>query len=134
MKRVMILALPLFIISLTSILPGTYADEPKVVMVEQKIITKKEGPNSFLIIAEGKVKNNGKSAVKNLVITAECLECSNGRSKWRALQPEFKIDYIASGDKEGFEFDIAVWRSIQKSVFPPDPSGLKLRIESFENM
>ena len=67
-------------------------------------------------------------------VTAECLECSNGRSKWRALQPEYKIDYIASGDKEGFEFDIAVWRSVQKSVFPPDPSGLKLRIESFENM
>ena len=54
--------------------------------------------------------------------------------KWRALQPEYKIDYLASGDKEGFEFDIAVWRSIQKSVLPPDPVGLKLRIVSFEKI
>ena len=134
MKRKPLWILPVLAISLLAILPGTYAVDSKVIMVEQKIITKKEGANTFIIIAEGKVKNTGKKDVKNLIITAECIECSNGRSKWRTLQPEYRIDYLASGDKESFEFDIAVWRSIQKSIFPPDPAGLRLKITSFEKI
>ena len=134
MKRKTVWVLPLLIISLIAILPCIYADDAKVAMVEQKIITKKEGANTFVIIAEGKVKNNGTNDIKNLIITADCLECSNGRSKWRSLQPEYKIDYLASGDKETFEFDIAVWRSIHEAVFPPDPAGLRLKIASFEEI
>ena len=134
MKRKTLWILPVLIISLIAVLPVTYATDYKVAMVEHKIIMKKEGANTFVIIAEGKVKNNGKKDVKNLIITAECVECNNGHSKWRTLHPGYKIDYLASGDKEYFEFDIAVWRSLYKAVFPPDPAGLRLKIVSFEKI
>jgi len=134
MKRNALWILSIVTISLITMPSVNYAADYEIVMVKRSIVVKKELANKFVVIAEGKVKNVGKKAVKNVLIAVECDDCMNGQSKWQKYRSEYKIDYLGSGDKEDFEFDIAVRYSFHNTVFPPDPVGLDIKIISFDEI
>ena len=133
MKKTAIWVLSILIISLIVIRHIPYAADNEIVVVKHRVVSKKQA-NTFVLVAEGKIKNVGKSAVKNVIIAAECDECVSGNSKWRVSESGYKIDFLPSGDIEDFKFDIAVKYSFYQDVLPPDPVGLKIKIVSFDEI
>jgi hypothetical protein len=101
--------------------------------------------SSWAVIAKGTVNNVGSKDVKEVVITADC-DCSTNvlpflwvdgsvaleRGKGTA------IDYLAAGDKETFEFPVAVKvGSSYSSIYrrnPDPPDKLEARVVSFETV
>lgn len=112
---------------------------PKIVIMKKDYFIKKIDRFEFNLIVRGSVKNAGNADAKDIIIKTHCDGCrkSPEGSEWGYLGGETTVNYLASGDKENFEYVAAcmithIYASHLPGQMPPGPEGLKTEIVSFQ--
>jgi NMD protein affecting ribosome stability and mRNA decay len=122
--------------------------EGKVVVTDQEFVLREDKTSAFTdktnpvtIDAQGKIRNMGDVAVKNVVVTGYCRSCGEEwiPGKWFVSDveklPEQKdvINYLAVGEEAKFKFiRVADMLLTAGQEAPLLPEGLEIVIESFE--
>jgi hypothetical protein len=115
--------------------------EAKLVVSESKFMIDQVSKFSYSINAKGKIKNIGKSDVKNVLVTGYCKSCFNGlkpglwtiAERERTQEEVAVINYIPSGGEAEFSFiDVAVMYNTVPEKPKEMPKNLEVGIVSFE--
>ena len=99
--------------------------------------------NSYVVDVKGKIKNTGKLAVKNVVVTGYCKSCvlEFTSHKWftsdcaKTENQKDTINYLAAGAETEFGFEeVAFYFSSEK--MPPEklPEKIEIKVESFDTV
>ena len=114
-----------------------------VIVKDYKFILRQDSDHSFVVDAEGTVKNVGEVDVKNVVVTGYCRSCGQilANGQWfisdYAKTPDQKdvISYLPKGADAKFKFKGVAFMMDQSGKKPASlPKKMDIVIESFETV
>jgi len=121
--------------------PAEKADPASIVVSKIDYSIRQTHDNSYVLDVKGKIKNTGKLAVKNVVVTGYCKSCvlEFTAHKWFTSDCEKtpnQKDIIASlpaGAETDFSFEEAAFYFTHEKVAPEKmPEKIEIKIESFD--
>lgn len=123
--------------------------KPRVVVSSEDYSIERLGQAQFRLTVKGAVKNASQVDVKNVLVTTDCDGCkttispdtSTGYSGWvdasvalKSGRKGTRINYLGAGDREDFQYEVAIMISPYHTERIPDPpTGLKTRVVSFDS-
>jgi hypothetical protein len=121
--------------------PAEKADPASMVVSGVEYTLRQTHENSYVIDVKGKIKNTGKLAVKNVVVTGYCKSCvlEFTSHKWfmsdceKTPNQKDIIALLPAGAEEEFSFEeVAFYFTSEKT--PPEkmPEKIEIKVESFD--
>ena len=123
--------------------PPVKADPASLVVSNVEYSIRQTHKSSFVVDAKGKIKNTGKLAVKNVVVTGYCRSCGLQMlsNKWFTSDVEKTetqkdtINYLAPGAETEFSFVEVACYMTQENMPPKNlPEKIEIKIESFDTV
>jgi len=142
--RLSILGLTLLMTALLLVSCGE-KKQGEVLVTEEKFALRQDSHHSWVMDAEGKVKNVGPVDVKNVVVTGDCKSCDEimKSDEWfiteyeKTKEQKDSINYLASGQEASFSFrDVAFLVNKSGTLGRPNnfPSEMEVEVVSFETI
>ncbi|MCF8036819.1 MAG: hypothetical protein K9K62_08100 [Desulfobacteraceae bacterium] len=116
--------------------------QAELAIVDSEFFIEQDGETSYVVNAEGTIRNTGQVDVKNLEVTGYCRSCGEKVIDGQWFVSEYEkmdhqkdvIGYLAAGSEADFEFAEVALCMVQKSRQPPEelPEDLEISIASYE--
>lgn len=126
------LSVKILVVMVVGLLCGC-GGEAKPVISKQEYSVAYADTITQVLMVKGTVKNAGSKDAKKIVITADCNCPGTSGLGWTKLVKGTVIDYLGAGDKETFEFGVALRMSTHFYDEAP-PDKLEAKVVSFETV
>ena len=116
--------------------------EAALEIADAEFFIQQDGETSYVVNAEGVIRNVGQVDVKNVEVTGYCKSCGEKVIDGQWFVSEYEkmdhqkdvIGYLAAGSEAEFEFAEVALCMVQKSRQAPEelPEDLEISIESYD--
>ena len=121
---------------------GEQPQQAQLEIADSEFFIEQDGETSYVVNAEGTIRNTGQADVRNVEVTGYCRSCSEKIIDGQWFVSEYEkmehqkdvIGYLAAGSEADFEFKEVALCMVQKSRQAPEelPEDLEISIESYD--